>query len=117
MKYAVALVNAAGCRDSVFTETRPPSSLFVPNAFSPDGDGVNDLFQVVSHDIIRFDLSIYNRWGELIFLTEDVNAFWNGAGIEEGEYYAKDGVYAYKIKAEGADGKYYDIQGDVTILR
>ena len=114
---SLAIVNAAGCRDSVFTETRPPSSLFVPNAFSPDGDGVNDLFQVVSHDIIRFDLSIYNRWGELIFLTEDVNAFWNGAGIEEGEYYAKDGVYAYKIKAEGADGKYYDIQGDVTILR
>jgi gliding motility-associated-like protein len=114
---SLAIENSVGCRDSVFTETHPPSSLFVPNAFSPDGDGINDMFKVITHDIIRYELSIFNRWGELIFQTDDVDAFWNGAGVEEGEYFAQDGIYAYTIKAEGVDGKFYDLKGDVAVLR
>jgi gliding motility-associated-like protein len=114
---SLAIENSVGCRDSVFTETHPPSSVFVPNAFSPDGDGVNDLFKVITHDIIRYELSIFNRWGELIFQTEDVDIPWNGAGVEEGKYFSQDGIYAYTIRAEGVDGRFYDLKGDVVVLR
>jgi len=114
---SLTVMNSAGCVDSAYTDTHPPSSLYVPTAFTPDGDGINDHFKVVAHDILRFELVIYNLWGEVIFQTDNVNATWNGAGFEDGDYFDQDGIYAYQIIAEGSDGRFYDLKGNLTLLR
>ena len=86
--------------------------LFVPNAFTPDGDGVNDVFTVTTHDIENFELHIFNRWGKLIFETNDALQSWTGGE----EYYSPDGQYIYTIKLDtGNQTSFY--KGVITIIR
>jgi len=94
-------------------------NVFVPNAFSPNGDGINDEFFVVGKDIdpSRFQLKIYNRWGELVFETDDMGKPWLG-NHESGDYYVPDGAYDYVIEAWSkttSDRKI--VRGFITILR
>ncbi len=70
-------------------------TLYVPNSFTPDGDGINDVFKVVAHGIKDYKLTISNRWGDEVFTTTDTEAVWTGGD----EYYAPDGIYIYHIKA------------------
>jgi gliding motility-associated-like protein len=83
----------------------PELEVFVPNAFTPDGDGLNDFFGPVFSDpdmLIEYNFSIYDRWGIRIFETKDPNLPWIGQ-VDEGEHYVQDGVYIWKIvyTAEG----------------
>ena len=77
--------------------------VFVPNAFSPNHDGVNDLFMIYSGpQVVKVrQLQVFDRWGELIWSTEDPEAPWVGQGIEgkamEGQHYIPDGVYGYRL--------------------
>lgn len=103
-----------------FTISISESSLKVPNAFSPNGDGINDYFNVYDvKSIVSFRASIYNRWGVQLYS-------WgiDEIGCEEcgwdGTYKGtpvKDGVYFVVISARGADGINYNIKGDVNLLR
>lgn len=103
-----------------FTISISESSLKVPNAFSPNGDGINDYFNVYDvKSIISFRAAIYNRWGVQLY-TWGIDEM----GCEEcgwdGTYKGtpvKDGVYFVVISARGADGINYDIKGDVNLLR
>lgn len=70
--------------------------VFVPNAFTPDGDGVNDVFTIITHDIENFELQIYNRWGDIVFETHDTQNAWTGGD----EYYCPDGQYFYSVKMD-----------------
>ena len=87
-----------GCEaiDSVLIEA--PAHIYFPNAFTPDGDGVNDGFGAVAHNITDFELLIYDRWGELIFRTTDILDLWDGTVAGNA---AMTGVYVYKYKAQG----------------
>lgn len=69
--------------------------MFVPNAFTPDGDGINDLFKAVGPSAQAMKLSVFNRWGEQLFHTENINAGWNGL---YGGAAQKQDVYIYKLK-------------------
>lgn len=96
------------------------SSLKVPNAFSPNGDGINDYFNVFDvKSIVSFTGAIYNRWGQQLF-TWGIDEI----GCEEcgwdGTYKGKpvkDGVYFVVVSARGADGIEYEIKADVNVLR
>ncbi|MBR3855902.1 MAG: gliding motility-associated C-terminal domain-containing protein [Bacteroidaceae bacterium] len=96
------------------------SSLKVPNAFSPNGDGINDYFNVYDvKSIVSFSGAIYNRWGQQLFTwgideMECEECGWDGTykGTP-----VKDGVYFVVISARGADGINYDIKSDVNVLR
>lgn len=92
------------------------SKLEVPNAFSPNDDGQNDIFKVKSgyQSIISFKGAIFNRWGKKLFEWTDIDSGWDGKynGTD-----VKDGVYYCVIKAKGADGIDYDIRTDVNLLR
>lgn len=92
------------------------SVLNVPNAFSPNGDGVNDTLRVKPdhRSIISFHGYIFNRQGVKLFEWTDINSGWDGK--HNGKPVA-DGVYYLKIEARGADGKKYDIKQAVTLLR
>ena len=92
------------------------SLLEVPNAFSPNGDGINDIFKVKENhkSIVEFKGCIFNRWGQKLFEWTDIDGGWDGTyhGSQ-----VKAGVYFVLIKAKGADGREYDIKRDVNLLR
>jgi gliding motility-associated-like protein len=110
--------NANGCidRDSLLIsiavkDILPPK---LPNAFSPNGDGVNDKFFVRGGPFETIDLKIYNGWGELIFQTTDPTFGWDGT--HEGKH-AINGVYVYSVVATTVDGLLHDRSGKVTLVR
>ena len=96
--------------------TLSESKLEMPNAFSPNGDGINDIYQAKpnSRSIVDFHATIYNRWGQKLYEWNDIYGGWDG------KFHGKavnDGVYFVVVDAHGADGKHYKIKRDVNLLR
>ena len=87
-----------------------------PNAFTPDGFGPaeNEIFKPVYEGVIECELLIYNRWGELIFKTKDIDKGWDGTLRGEP---AKSDVYVWKALGKYTDGRSFEIAGDVTLIR
>lgn len=105
-----------GCveKDSVRVNVR--GLIYVPNAFTPDGDGLNDIFKARGTDISSFEMEIYNRWGELVFRSDDIDRGWNGS-LRGNAYYCPPDVYQYRIVATEHEGKVFELKGHVTLLR
>ena len=117
--YWVTVTNHFTCEntDTIFTKEECPTSIYIPNAFSPNGDGVNDVFTAIGYNVTEFHMMIYNRWGEMVFQTDDMSDGWNG------RFEAKDceiGAYVYQISYAGelngiiSSGSY---KGNVTLIR
>ncbi|MCB9167104.1 MAG: gliding motility-associated C-terminal domain-containing protein [Flavobacteriales bacterium] len=112
------VTNAAGCSDSDsllisigVKDILPPK---LPNAFSPNGDGVNDVFYVRGGPFETIDLKIYNGWGELVFRTEDPEFGWDGTHDGAPEL---NGVYVYTVVATTTEGLEFSRTGKVTLIR
>jgi len=88
--------------------------LEIPNVFTPNGDGQNDLFRVHGKSIIEFHAIIFNRWGKKIYEWDDVNGYWDG---KIGSSDASPGTYYYKITAKGKKDKDYEFNGFFYLLR
>lgn len=91
-----------------------PSSVVVPNVFSPNGDGRNDYFRIVSTGLATLHVQILNRWGQEAGVIDDPNGVWNGR-MANNEV-ASDGTYFYYLRATGHDGRSYDLHGALTLL-
>lgn len=106
--------------ETPFSIVLAESTLEVPNAFSPNGDGINDYYNVFNvKSIVEFHGAIYNRWGQELYRWGLDEMGVEGAGWD-GTYKGnpvKPGVYFVVIKAMGADGIEYDIKRDVNLLR
>lgn len=92
------------------------SKLEFPNAFSPNGDGINDIYKAKDgyQSIVEFHATIFNRWGQKLYSWD------NPAGGWDGKFHGKDvkqGVYFVLVKAKGADGRKFNIKKDVNLLR
>jgi gliding motility-associated-like protein len=114
--YDVCLIvtDINGCSDTICkTEiiSMPPD---VPSGFSPNGDGVNDIFYVYGGPFKKLRFRIYNNWGELIFESNDQKTGWDGKrdGIEQ-----PIGVYVYTVEGTTEDDEFHKLSGDVTLLR
>lgn len=92
------------------------SSLEVPNAFSPNGDGVNDVFHITYQSLVKLEASIFNRWGQRIcqMNLSNIEQGWDGT---QGGRDVKDGVYFIVVQAVGSDGIKYEVKQDINILR
>jgi gliding motility-associated-like protein len=119
--YVVCLTasNNAGCVDDVCENViiYDEFLVYAPNAFTPTGDGINDVFiPIVSgHDILSYELMIFNRWGEMIFQTDVSSKGWDGSHKAQP---AKEDVYVWKLKVKRlSDGKKFEFTGHVTLLR
>ena len=116
--YNVCLVvfNAAGCSDTTCTQIDISVEVgySVPNAFSPNGDGVNDKVFVRGFGISKVSFQIFNRWGELVFATTDINTGWDG--YYKGKLQPQD-VYHYSAVVEFYTGEKLAKKGDITLLR
>lgn len=103
--------------DTMLVIVKQCSDLIFPNAFSPNSDGVDDYFMIMNPDAIYKlnQLSIYNRWGQKVYSTDDKNAIgWDGKfnGKEQ-----EIGTYIYMIIAECGGGKQYKLKGSLTLIR
>jgi gliding motility-associated-like protein len=88
--------------------------LDVPNAFTPGRFGQNAVIKVVGFGISRMVWRIYNRWGQLVFQSNDPNLGWDGT--YKGDLQSMD-VYAYTLEAEFSDGTHASRKGDITLIR
>lgn len=108
------IVTPNGCigEDSVLL--RPPAHIYFPNAFTPDGDGINDVFGPVGHYIEDFEMTIFDRWGSEVFTTRDMTVPWDGR--VRGTSRAVNGVYVYKYRAVGHLFPAVEGYGHVTLI-
>lgn len=113
-EYVVELLDANGCRFydtiNVFVE----GSLYVPNTFTPNMDEINPIFFAYGTEIAKFEMRIFNRWGEEIFVSSNIHHGWNGT------YMGKNcplGVYVWRIEYEEFSGKGGSLIGHVNLLR
>ena len=113
-------ITDAGCRDTAYQTIKLREELlyYVPNTFTPDGDMYNETFKPVfatGFDPQGYTLLIFNRWGDIVFESHDVNVGWNGLynGIN-----AQDGTYSWKIEVKSrTNSKIHDFNGHVNLLR
>lgn len=121
--YRVLAVESANEPDTSYSNIRavePIPTLYVPNAFSPNQNGVNDVFNFKSVALLpdsigsNFEMQIFNRWGERVFYSQDQNEGWDG---QFNGVVCQGGVYVYVINAEGLDGSKLYRKGSITLLR
>jgi len=115
-KYAVFVSNGIGCEKTdtiMLTMHCEDATLFVPNSFTPDGNGKNDIFKAEGTHIGQFKMSIYNRWGELIFESNDINTGWDGTFRKMA---CPMDVYLWVIDYTGLSSEKMK-SGTVTLLR
>jgi gliding motility-associated-like protein len=111
-------VDNNGCIASDTIEMKKCSEIWVPNVFTPNGDGTNEIFKPVTTEIQKLTMFIYNRWGEMIFETSDINGGWDGKfhgnEVPTGVYFW---VIRYNENRSSAQNIEKEIKGSVTVLR
>lgn len=114
------VLHQSGCTDTAtaLIDIRPVINAFLPNAFTPDNNGLNEVFKVVGiFDGMRdFRLSIWSRWGEKIFETDDVSTGWNGQINNTGAA-APPGVYLWLMEYLTPRGERKTEKGHLTLIR
>jgi gliding motility-associated-like protein len=112
----LTVTNELGCSDIVHHLVLAPLTLYVPNAFTPDGDGINDNWFVVGDGIVEYELFIFDRWGQAVWHSTDLNDIWLG-GTQAETHYVPNGMYSYLIKYSGVNYDSQKVSGSITILR
>lgn len=114
--YSVTLMDSVGCRriDSFEVLKKcTKDTIFVPNAFSPNADGKNDIFKPTFVRHTFYEFSVFNRWGELVFKTNDIYEGWDGTYYQKP---AQEDVYIYIIDVSGY-GVFRQLKGTVHLIR
>ena len=91
-------------------EIQDPYTLYIPTVFSPDGDNTNDIFYVKGNGFDELSFEIYNRWGQQVFQSDDLNKGWDGNYRNQP---SPIGTYVYQLKIEGLITK----SGTITLIR
>lgn len=113
--------NDYGCYDTTSIEIEPPLRVYIPNSFSPNGDGINETFRIEGEGfrdnslIKKFTVSIFDRWGTEIFSSNSPDFEWDGS--YDSGHDAEVGVYVYKIFIEGYGLQKIEESGTVTIVK
>lgn len=115
-EYVIETVNNAGCKaqDAVHIEVTKDYNIYIPNAFSPNFDGINDEFLVYGTGIIKIEVAIFDRWGERLFTSTEQLKGWNGTfkGQE-----CKQDVYTVLVNYTTLDNKKHTKTGHVSLLK
>jgi gliding motility-associated-like protein len=120
--YTIMLVanNSFNCPDTAYQSIviNPSWELFVPNAFTPDGDNYNNVFYTKGYGIQEqgFTLRIYNRWGETLFESHDMNVGWDGTYFKDNSA-VKDGVYIWTVQFIDVTNRKQERKGHFTLIR
>ncbi len=114
--YDITLIteNQFACTDTVTKTVTVISSVKAPTAFSPNGDRLNDEFRIYTDGVTEFDMMIFNRWGEMIFRSDDLKKGWDGSF--NGKTCQQD-AYVWKARITFFDGRIYEGSGSITLLK
>jgi gliding motility-associated-like protein len=122
--YPVVLVvkSDKGCIDTL---VRPlvvgeDFGIYVPNTFTPNGDGLNDIFQPKGFGVVKYELNIFDRWGEKVFSTTEFEKGWDGTmqSKKDVKYgIIEDGTYSWLINATSVFGKSHELKGHVVLMK
>ena len=112
--YVVMTTNVYGCtaQDRMCIDVTNDFGVYIPNTFTPNQDGLNEVFYVVGTGISNFSMEIYNRWGQLIFTSQNQLIGWDG--YFKGNL-SEPGIYTYKVEYTGLNGKRYQRSGQVLL--
>jgi gliding motility-associated-like protein len=112
------VTSAHGCKDtaSKIINLKKNYAIYIPNTFTPNYDGTNDGFKAVGYNINKFHLRIFDRWGHLVFETNDMNEAWDGHTKNSSEA-IKDDVYVWKANVVDVHNKSHELVGHVTLLK
>lgn len=112
--YTLTVTDSSGCKNSDGVWVILNGSLFVPNTFTPNGDGVNDMFGAWGKDIAEFQLQVFNRWGEKIYECDSLDRYWDGTykGVS-----SPIDTYVWRIDMEERTGKRHTLFGHVNLVR
>ncbi len=114
--YAVTVTNLSGCTgsDSVWIRKNCFTDVFLPAAFSPNNDGINDVFRAYAEETSGFSLTIFNRWQQAVYFTNLQDGYWDGTaeGMD-----CPTGVYVWEVRYKDAIGKSRTKWGNVLLIR
>ena len=117
--YEVSLkvVSENGCEDRMIKNINilPEYTLYAPNAFTPNGDGVNDVFLAEGNGITSFEMQVFDRWGGLVFESSDIEYGWDGLNASSNK--VETGTYMYHIALYDYNGKLWIYNGELNLIR
>ena len=112
--YIANLLDAYGCSVTDSVTISLDGSLYIPNTFSPNGDELNDVFIINAKDIIQFEIMIFNRWGEILYESKDINKGWDGS--HKGEI-CKIDTYVWRIVYSDVNTSKTELFGHVNLVK
>lgn len=119
--YSVNLIvtNQFGCVDDTTINViiQPDFAFFIPNAFTPNNDGINDGFFGTGYGITKYEINIFDRWGNLIFKSDDINQSWDGTVQGKGGDIAQIDVYVWKVNLSDVFDQKHNFIGHVSLLK
>ncbi|MBK9175172.1 MAG: gliding motility-associated C-terminal domain-containing protein [Flavobacteriales bacterium] len=120
--YYVHVTNVYDCtaQDSARVIEYCPATIFIPNTFTPNGDGVNDFFLPIGKSIASIHMVVHNRWGELLFETDDIEVGWDGTyrgEVVQNDMYVWRLEYKFYTDKEGTLGVQQTQMGHIQVLR
>jgi gliding motility-associated-like protein len=115
MRYCVDIITTDGCQDSACVDiVILCGDVFIPNAFSPNNDGHNDDLGIYGNCINEAIFRVFDRWGELVFETRDIETRWDG---KYKGYPVSAGVFVYQLMAKLKNGDKVTKTGNITVVR
>lgn len=116
----LTVTNAIGCTSSVTQQVTVEDlyTMYLPNSFTPNGDGKNESFGASGSGINEetFEMYIFNRWGNMVFSSNNINDWWNGRFKNQGDK-VEDAVYVYVVKFKDFKNKPHKLMGHVSLIR
>jgi len=123
--YSVVVTNEIGCtteRYATVVDFCSEPLLFVPTAFTPDGDGLNEVLRIEGRNLVQLEFQLFNRWGNLVWEADSIGDYWHGQGPDR-THYVPDELYVWKAKyrhytdPNGQLSPWYQASGSVRIIR
>jgi gliding motility-associated-like protein len=123
--YSVVVANELGCTTERYVTVIDFCSeplLFIPTAFTPDGDGLNEVLRVEGRNLVQLDFKLYNRWGNLVWEADTIGDYWHGQSPNK-THYVQDEMYLWKAKyrhytdPSGQLSPWFQATGSVRIIR
>tara|TARA_B110000902_G_scaffold125810_1_gene146858 strand:+ start:76 stop:5394 length:5319 start_codon:yes stop_codon:yes gene_type:complete len=111
------VVSAEGCESEIMKNINisPEYTLYAPNAFTPNGDGNNDVFLAKGNGVTSFEMQVFDRWGGIVFESSDIEYGWDG--LDASANSAGIGTYMYHISLYDYNGKLWVYNGELNLMR
>ena len=113
------VTNSFGCTDSITHAIiiNPGYTFYIPNTFTPNGDGLNEVFKGVGIGITSYTIMIFDRWGEMIFQSNSLDQGWDGTFKGKGGNVVQEGVYVWKVQLRDEKNNEHDFDGTVSVIK